>query len=145
MGGPIIKNKLFFTLNVDLTYRAFPMVDSYVTAGVINPPTRSWVGCGAPATPAQCSAINGLLPRFFGQIPRTDDNDLGFGRLDYHSSEKNTFTAEFNYPALVFSQRHPDRSRSTTGAGITSNGDDSVRVRNGKFGWTFVPTSNFVN
>ena len=73
-----------------------------MSAGVINPLTRSWVttgsaACGAPATPAQCNAINALLPRFFGLIPRTDDNDLGFGRLDYHASDQNTFTAEFNF------------------------------------------------
>ncbi len=38
----------------------------------------------------------------------------------------------------------PDLS-STSGAGINSNGDDSVRVRNGKFGWTSVPTNSMVN
>jgi hypothetical protein len=46
---------------------------------VINSSTQTFIGCTLPATPAQCNAINALLPRFFGQIPRTDDNDLGFG------------------------------------------------------------------
>jgi hypothetical protein len=34
---------------------------------------------------------------------------------------------------------------STTGAGITGNGDDSVAVRNGKATWTFVPNGRCVN
>jgi hypothetical protein len=144
-GGKIIKDKLFFFLNFDLTHRDFPMVDSYVSATVLNPTTQSFIGCGAPATPAQCSAINGLLPRFYGQVPRTDDNDLGFGRLDYHLSDKNTFTAEFNYLRWLSPNGIQTGLSSTVGSGINGNGDDSVRVRNGKLGWTFVPTSNFVN
>jgi len=142
--GPIIKNKLLFTLNFDLTYRLFPMVDSYILAGVVDPVNQVWVGCASPATPAQCSAINALLPRFYGQIPRTDDNDLGFARLDYHLSDKNTFTAEFNMLRWFSPNGIQTGLSSTSGAAITGNGDDSVRVRNSKFGWTYVPTSNFV-
>jgi hypothetical protein len=143
--GKIIKDKLFFTLNFDLTYRLFPLVDSYVAAGVVNTATQQWVGCGAPATPAQCNAINGLLPRFFGLIPRTDDNDLGFARLDYHMSDKNTFSAEFNMLRWLSPNGIQTGLSSTSGAGITGNGDDSVRVRNGKLSWTFVPNSSFVS
>jgi len=145
VGGKFIKDKLFYLVNFDLTHRQFPMVDSYVLSGVVNPTTQTWVGCGAPATPAQCNAINGLLPRFYGQIPRTDANDLAFGRLDYHASDKNTFTAEFNFLRWWSPNGIQTGLSSTSGAAITGNGDDSVRVRNGKLGWTSVPTSSFVN
>jgi hypothetical protein len=143
--GPIIKNKLFFTVNFDPTFRQFPLVDSYVASGVVNTATQTWVGCAAPASTAQCNAINALLPRFFGQIPRTDKNDLAFGRLDYHMSDKNTFSAEFNYLRWLSPNGIQTGLSSTSGAGITGNGDDSVRVRNGKLSWTFVPNSSFVN
>ncbi len=143
IGGPIIKNKVFYLLDVDLTWRQFPMVDSYVLSGVINTATQTWIGCAATA--AQCSAINGLLPRFFGQIPRTDYNDLGFGKLDYRLNDKNSFVGEFNFLRWYSPNGIQTGLSSTSGAGVNGNGDDSVRVRNGKFGWTFVPTNTIVN
>jgi hypothetical protein len=145
VGGAIIKDKLFYLLTGDLTYRQFPLVDSYVAAGIVNTATQTWIGCGAPATPAQCNAINALLPRFFGQIPRTDDNDLAFGKLDYKMSDRNSFVAEFNFLRWLSPNGIQTGLSSTSGAGITGNGDDSVRVRNGKLGWTSIPTNSTVN
>ena len=145
LGGKLIKNKLFYFLNFDLTHRLFPMVDSYVQSGVVNPATQTWVGCAAPASAAQCAAINSLLPRFYGLVPRTGDNDLGFARMDYHPSDKHTFTAEFNFLRWWSPNGIQTGLTSTSGAGINGNGDDSVRVRNGKLGWTWVPSSNVVN
>lgn len=145
VGGPLVKNKLFFFLSADITRRNFPFVDSQVKAGVINPANDQWVGCGAPATPAQCAAINNLLPRFFGLIPRTADNDLYFGRMDYHLNDKNTFSADFNFLRWVSPNGIQTGLSSTTGAGITGNGDDYVTLRNGKGLWTFVPNGFFVN
>jgi len=144
-GGPIIKNKLFFFLSTDITRRNFPMTDSWVKVGVVDSNAQVWVGCGAPATPAQCQAINGLLPRFYGQIPRTASNDLYFGRLDYHLSDRNTISASFNYLRWLSPNGIQTGLSSTTGAAITGNGDDSVFVRNGKVTWTSVPTNTFVN
>jgi outer membrane receptor protein involved in Fe transport len=145
VGGPIKKNKLFYLLSGDLTYRQFPLVDSYVASGVVNTATQTFSGCAAPATPAQCSAINTLLPRFFGQIPRTDDNDLAFAKIDFRLNDKNSFVGEFNFLRWWSPNGIQTGLSSTSGAGITGNGDDSVRVRNGKLGWTSVPTSTIVN
>lgn len=146
VGGPIKKDKLFFFLSTDITRRNFPMTDMQVKVGVVdlsNPNNPVWSGC--TATPAQCQAINGLLPRFFGQIPRTADNDLYFGRVDYNLNEKNTFSAEFNYLRWLSPNGIQTGISSTTGAAITGNGDDSVFLRDGKATWTYVPTSNFVS
>ena len=145
VGGAIVKNKLFYFLSVDITRRNFPFVDSQVKVGFLNPSTEQWVGCAAPATAAQCAAINTLLPRFYGQIPRTSKNDLYFGRLDYHLNDKNTFSTSFNFLRWVSPNGIQTGLSSTTGAGITGNGDDTVSVRNGKATWTFVPNGRWVN
>jgi outer membrane receptor protein involved in Fe transport len=145
VGGAIIKNKLFYFLSTDITRRNFPFVDSQVKVGFVDTVNQVWVGCGAPATPAQCNAINALLPRFFGQIPRKASNDLYFGRLDYNLNEKNTFSTSFNFLRWKSPNGIQTGLSSTTGAGITGNGDDSVTVRNGKATWTWVPNGSIVN
>ncbi len=143
VGGAIIKNKLFYFLSADITRRNFPFVDSQVKVGFVDATNEVWVGCTASA--AQCAAINALLPRFYGQIPRTAKNDLYFGRLDYHFNDKNSFSTSFNFLRWLSPNGIQTGLSSTTGAGITGNGDDSVSVRNGKATWTFVPNGRWVS
>ncbi len=159
VGGPIIKDKLFFFANGDFTRINSPIVDSYLNTN-INSATQTFVpysaanpatplGCGDPATtvtPAQCSAINALLPRFFGLVPRSADQDLAFGRIDYHFSDKNTFSFSFNYMRFVSPNGlQQTLIASTSGGGVNNNGDDYARVRNGKATWTSILSSNLVN
>jgi hypothetical protein len=143
--GAIKKDKLFFLLNTEVTRRNFPMVDSYIRSGVIDSTNQVWIGCGAPATSAQCSAINALLPRYFGAIPRELNQEIYFGKLDYRMSEKNSFSASLNYMRSISPNGIQTGITSTSGSGVNSNGDDFVRVRNGRFTWTGIPKPTMVN
>lgn len=146
IGGALIKNKLFYFFNGEFARKDDPIVDSYVKAGVINTATQQWIGCTTPATPAQCTAINAVLPRFFGLIPRTVDSDLGFGRLDYHINDKNTLSADFNFLHFVSPNGlNQTLVASTTGQGVNSNGNDYVRTRNGKLSLISILAPNLVN
>ncbi|HUA00948.1 MAG TPA: TonB-dependent receptor [Candidatus Aquilonibacter sp.] len=143
IGGPIIKDKLFFFVNGDFTRINSPIVDSISSSFITG---EAFNNCAAPATTAQCSAIDGLLPRFFGQVPRTVDQDLAFGRIDYNLSPRNTLSFSFNY--LHFKSPNGLQQTlvsSTSGAGVNSNGNDFARVRNGKGTWTSILSPNLVN
>jgi outer membrane receptor protein involved in Fe transport len=149
VGGAIVKDKLFFFLSTDITRRNFPFVDSQVKAGflvnTVVPSQAAWLTCAAPASAGQCAVINTLLPRFYGQIPRTADNDLYFGRVDYHLNDRNTFSVDFNYLRWKSPNGIQTGLSNTTGSGITGNGDDFVTLRNGKGTWTSVITNSMVN
>ncbi|HEV2445423.1 MAG TPA: TonB-dependent receptor [Candidatus Sulfopaludibacter sp.] len=150
IGGPIKKDKLFFFLSTEITRRNFPMADSLNTVAV-SPTTQTWNLCGVAsgstpaATPAQCAAINKLLPRFYGVIPREMNQELYLGKLDYHVSDRNTLSAQFNFLHEVSPNGIQTGASSTFGGALNSNGDDSVTLRNGHASWTFVPSSSFVN
>jgi outer membrane receptor protein involved in Fe transport len=154
IGGAIKKDKLFYFFNSEVTRRDYPISSSLNTTAV-DPTTQTWKLCGVAsgsgasavpaATPAQCAAINTLLPRYYGAIPRKLGQELYFGKLDYHPSERNSLSASFNF----LHEKSPNGIQSavslTNGSAISSNGDDAVTVRNGRLAWTLVPTSSFVN
>jgi Carboxypeptidase regulatory-like domain/TonB dependent receptor len=144
-GGAILKNKLFYFLNFDITRRDFPISSSINRPGVIDGTTQQFIGCTAPATPAQCSAINSILTRHFGLINRQANQELGFGKLDWRPTERNTFSASMNYLHFVSPNGIQSAIAATNGSAVGSNGDDSVRVRNATFNWTSIPRATAVN
>ncbi len=144
IGGPIVKDKLFFFADTEVQRRTFPMIDSVINSSV-NQTTQSWIGCGAPATAAQCTAINSLLPRLFGQTPRNGNQLLGLLKLDYRPTERHSFTVDMNYLKWLSMNGIQTGIASTSGAAAGTNGDDSVRDRMARFSWTFVPTNSIVN
>ncbi|HVO98870.1 MAG TPA: TonB-dependent receptor [Bryobacteraceae bacterium] len=144
VGGPIKKDKLFAFFNTEIQRRTFPMVDSIINSSV-NASTQTWIGCGAPATPAQCNAINSVLPRMFGLTPRDGNQELYFLKLDYRATDRHSFSASMNYLKWLSMNGIQTGIVSTSGAAVGTNGDDSVRDRIAKFSWTWVPTGSIVN
>ena len=146
IGGALIKNKLFYFFNGDFTRRNFPMVSSISRAGVIDPNTESFVGCGAPATPAQCAAINTILPRYFGLIPRQANQDLGFAPPRLAAIGTQHLQRKFELLALRIAQRHPDeyflnhRARPSEAMATIP-----FACATGELRWTAVPKPNWVN
>ena len=144
IGGPIVKDKLFAFFGTEIQRRHDPMADSIINSSV-STATQTWIGCVAPATPAQCATANNILPRLFGLTNRRADQQLYFLKVDYHLNDRNTFSASLNYLKFVSPNGIQTGVSSTAGAAVGTNGDDSVRDRIGKLSWTYVPTSTIVN
>lgn len=151
VGGPIIKDKLFYFLNFEATRRNFPMVSSINSGNAVDGTTQTWKLCGVAsggfpaATAAQCAAINGLLPRFYGTIPRTLNQELYLAKLDYHLNDRNTLSASFNFLHSISPNGIQSGAVSTSGSALTSNGDDYVTVKNGRIQWLTTPTNSLSN
>ncbi len=144
IGAPIKKDKLFLFFDTESQWRHFPIVSNVINASV-NSTTEQWIGCGAPATAAQCAAANAVLPRMFGLVNRTGNQNLEFLKLDYRPNERHSFSASMNYLKWNSINGIQTGITLTNGAAIGTNGNDTVRDRIGKLAWTWVPSSSVVN
>lgn len=151
IGGPIVKNKVFAFFNTEEQLRDFPPVSSIINPAAINSNTMTWVGCGVAsgglpaATPQQCAAINSILPKFFTTLPRTGNQQTGFGKIDWRPNDRNSFSFSFNYEHFNSPDGIQTGAVVTSGGALNSNGIDDVQVRYGRADWTYIVTPNQVN
>ena len=155
LGGALIKNKLFYFFNYEATRRNFPAIASVTTANLftangILDVTRN--PCPNPAatlqaTVAQCqAAIQMLTTRNFGTVPRTVQQDLGFGKIDYQISDRNSLS--FSLSGLRWVSPHGIQATGivfNTGNAIGNNADSTVRDGYGRAQWTSIVNSHVVN
>ena len=96
------------------------------------------------ATTAQCSAaISYLETRVAPQlIPRTVDENLLFGKVDYQINDRNRFNAEMNYLDFRSPNGIQTQGVLTTGNAIGNNADTNVFDRTVKTGLTTIVGSN---
>ncbi|MBV9503711.1 MAG: TonB-dependent receptor [Acidobacteriia bacterium] len=145
VGGPIVKDKLFFFGNVEIERRDFPLVDSIVNSQFYAP-GGAYIGqCGAPATPAQCQAAQAYFGRFFQTVPRTIDSNLGLGKLDWRPTDKHAFTASFNLLDFTSPNGDVNSVAATDGSGIGANGNQYASTRTANFAYTYIATNSAVN
>ncbi len=158
IGGPILKNKLFYFFNGELQRRSDPIVSSNISSTLFSPtgaPTGAKdpvTGCGGSsfavkASAAQCqTAINYLITRVEPQlVPRTVDENLLFGKVDYQINDRNRLTSEMNYLDFRSPNGIQTQGVLTTGAAIGNNANTTVFDRTEKLGLVTIVAANAVN
>ena len=144
VGGAIKKDKLFYFLNSEITRRHNPIAAS-ITGAAINPVTRGFTGCAAPATAAQCAAADAIVARHFGQVDRRADQELFFAKIDWRPSDRHSFTVSGNSLRFISPNGIQTGAALTNGGALGNNADSTARVRYAKFGYTAVVTSAMLN
>ena len=146
LGGPIKKDRVFYFVNYDYTYRNFPALNRIVNNSLTDATGNSIPASNCTATAAQCTAaINFILRQMNVVVPRTYNQDLGFAKIDWRPSERNSFTFDMNVLHWVSPHGIQTQAVLTGGAAIGNNGNSTVEDRYGKAAWTFIPGSNAVN
>src|SRR5260370_16890274 len=89
VGGPLIKDKLFYFLTYDGSRKVNPI--SYTSSA------RFPLACPAQVSAGQCAAANGYFSSLLGGYPRFANQDVPFGKLDYQVNAKNHVNTSFNW------------------------------------------------
>jgi hypothetical protein len=167
IGGPIVKNKLFFYFDFDDQIHHFPAVNipstpaNFFAAINVAAPTG---GCPASATlsgsaegkltigqvldcrgftQAQANAGLGFLTSTTGRSPRTGDQTIFFPKLDWHPTQNNTISASYN--RVRWTSPYGVQTGSVVARSIDSNGNDYVHDNRAVASWTSVLGGSRVN
>ena len=137
LGGPVVKDRVFYFFNTEFHRRDFPLVASLSRPPLFDRTGRFAGACNASA--AQCAAALHFFDRQFQVLPRSADSDLAFGKLDWSVSDRNHLSASFNYLKWVSPNGFQTQAVFNNGQGVGANGDSSVRTRYGRLAWTSIP------
>src|SRR5258705_17700 len=148
IGGPIVKDKVFFFFSYDQQKRDFPAVSVFTSPTYLST-VNTCASATAPGcttalfaaslknpsrvlTDAQISSTTDFLNSLTGIVPRRGDQKLFFPKLDWNINDKNTFTASYNRlrwesPAGVQTAAAVTRGRASYGNDFVEA--DSVNLR----------------
>jgi hypothetical protein len=125
IGGPIVKDTLFFFFSYDEQRRNFPGIAIFSTPGYLNTVNRTTL-TGRGLTSGQIDSALSFLNDQTGEVPRRGDQRLFLPKIDWNINSKNQFTATYNR------LRWKSPAGVQTGATVTRDragfGDDIVEV-----------------
>jgi hypothetical protein len=152
VGGAIKKDKLFYFVNFDYTNRNFPGLNR-ITSNTVADPTGNFIpasNCDPTKAPnptaAQCTAaINFIQKQMNVLVPRTYNQELGFAKIDWRPTERNSFSFDLNAMRWVSPHGIQTQTVLTNGNMLGGNGNSTVQDKYGKAAWTSVVTNSAVN
>ena len=154
IGGPIVKDKLFFFFNYDQQRRNFPGLSIFAQPDFLNRVDRCLLTrpLGAATTTVQCPGFGGattvarsgststgkgltgaqvdtalsFLNSLSGEVPRRGDQILILPKIDWHINQDHTFTATYNM--LRWDSPSGIQTQATNTRARENFGDDFVDV-----------------
>ncbi len=101
IGGPVAKNRLFFFFSYDQQKRNFPAIATTINPAFFTTVDRGTTGAGLKApnrllTDAQIDSTVAFLTSLTGELARRGDQTIYLPKIDWHITDKHTFTATYN-------------------------------------------------
>lgn len=125
VGGPIVKDKLFFFGSYDGQRRDFPGLGVFSQANYLTTVNRTLL-LAKGLTNAQIDSSLGFLNSLTGEVPRRGDQNLFLGKVDWNINSSNTFSATYN--RLRWDSPAGVQTQATNTLGRASFGDDFVQI-----------------
>jgi carboxypeptidase family protein len=142
IGGPIIKDRLFFFFSYDQQKRNFPGLSTFFVPTYLNGVSRSTL-INKGLSGAQIDDAVSFLNSLTGTVPRKGDQTLVLPKIDWQINSKNTFS--INYNRLRWDSPAGVQTQATNTRGRASFGDDLVKVDWGTARLTSTITPTLVN
>lgn len=143
IGGPILKDRLFFFGNTEETRESRPLVSS-TTGAELNPNGSFKTGI-CTVTAAQCTAAQAYIQRTFAVLPRTLNENIGFLRLDWRPTEHDSVSANFNLMQFASPNGTVSASALSDGSGFYPNGNQIDMTRWARMSETHIVSPTAVN
>jgi hypothetical protein len=144
IGGPIIKDKLFFFFSYDQQKRNFPGLAVFSDPGFLNltAATRTTLN-NRGLTDAQINGALTFLNSLTGETPRKGDQTLILPKIDWQINDRNLFSVSYN--RLRWESPNGIQTQAVNTRGRSSFGDDFVEVDSLNARLQTTLTSNFLN
>jgi hypothetical protein len=125
VGGPIIKDRLFFFFSYDQQKRNFPALSRFDTLTYLNGLNRPSL-TSRGVTEAQINNTLAFITSLTGETPRRADQTLFLPKIDWQVNNNNLFSATYN--RLRFESPNGLQTQATNTVGRGSYGNDFVNV-----------------
>lgn len=125
VGGPIIKNRLFFFFSADFQRRDFPGLGVFSQSNFLTTVNRGLL-TGKGLTDAQIDNSLSFLNSLTGVVPRRGDQNLFLPKIDWTINDKNAFSVTYN--RLRWESPAGIQTQATNTLGRASFGDDFVQI-----------------
>lgn len=127
IGGPIVKDKLFFFFSYDEQRRNFPGLGIFSTDNFLSTVNTTLLKA-APRnlTDAQINAATAFLTSLTGPVPRKGNQRIFLPKVDWRVNQNHTFTASYN--RLKWESPAGIQTQPTNTLGSRSFGDDFVNA-----------------
>jgi len=140
VGGPAIRDRLFYFYAFDQQRRGFPAVSSPIDPNFysLTPTQRALLGNRGVGTAKITAALN-YLDNLTGTVPRSSNQIINFGKLDWQAAENHRLSVQ--YDRARSSAPGGVRTTPVVGVGIGSMGSSFVHVDSlvGRWLWTATP------
>ncbi len=125
IGGPIVKDRLFFFFSYDQQKRNFPGLAVFTNPNYLNTVTPA-VLTSRGVTTAQINSTVAFINSLTGETPRRGDQKLYLPKIDWQISQNNLFTATYN--RLRWESPAGIQTQAVNTLGRRSFGNDFVKI-----------------
>jgi hypothetical protein len=131
VGGPILKDKLFYFFTYDGFRRVNPIFYTSTTpeATILGFNCNATVpNGGIQVTAQQCTAAKNYVLGLEGSFPRNTKQDIFFPKLDWQINQNNHVSVDFNWENFQLPNGY-NSATSVTNSSVTQNGEANFHER----------------